>query len=133
MMPKWITDLSELEKKATPGPWYVRYSYSPDGSRNDVAIVAHDSDEEAFALLDQDNLPPYKDCELIVDSRNAVPKLISALETAVGALRELREFAHADACEVEDLLDNSDMTGCKCGLVITDKALAEIEGMGENC
>lgn len=115
-MPKWVEELKELEKKATPGPWYVRYRYSPDGSRNDVAIVAHDSDEEAFVLLDQDNLPPYKDCELIVDSRNAVPKLISALETAVGALKKIS--------------DND--TEFKAPDRISDEALAEIEKMGED-
>lgn len=79
----WLASLEEVERKATAGPW------SYDHDENEIHSDSRSTgDGEPWHIVPgQDNCNvTWPNAEFIAASRSALPKLVSALRAAVGAL-----------------------------------------------
>ena len=77
---KFITDLEELEKKATLGEWgHEEERYS---ARNVIGVRPND---DRWIVHCQPEFNGYGNAEFIAHSRNALPKLLAAMRILVDA------------------------------------------------
>lgn len=81
-----IERLKELEAKATPGPWKVdlgNWEIERDHAERHVVLgitwqERQDQENQTYWNMAH----PYADMELIAELRNALPKLLAAMEAA---------------------------------------------------
>lgn len=97
---KFITDLEELEKKATLGEW--RHEEERYSARNVIGVRPND---DRWIVHCQPEFNGYGNAEFIAHSRNAIPRLLAAMRILV------------DACEPSNHCSGE---GCreKCSLAI---------------
>lgn len=109
----YLKRLEELERKATAGNW----RFNKELSRRAVKLIYNKhgyliANVGGYKIDDTDN---DANAELIAASRSALPKLVTALRAAVGALEKQKKWWH-----FED-------TGCRAECSLTCEALSTID------
>ena len=92
---KFISELEELEKKATPREWkHEKERYS---ARNVIGVKPND---DRWVASCQPEFNGYENAEFIAHSRNSLPKLLAAMRILVEACEF---YSHSE--EFESLKD----------------------------
>jgi hypothetical protein len=127
-LPRWVKEIEEREKNATPGPWFKE----PDKeARSGFSISCipyiethknHDSSARCRLLTSwNQNWNPKDNLEFAAHARTDIPKLIRALSEAMEALRFYAESEHTWNAEYDD-------EGFSVGFgTKAEKAIARIE------
>lgn len=91
---KLLDELSELEAKATKGPWVI--------DEDIWAIQIEGGGKNHYPVTWASNSNNHKnDAKFLCTSRNALPKLIEAMRATTGALSKISEYCESDAVGVK--------------------------------
>lgn len=93
----------ELVEAATPGPWEFERICHDEGS-----FSYEMNEDDRFLALYENDFSPMKakfNSDFIADARTTMPKLLAALESALGALEAItQERSHCIRCDSRDAL-----------------------------